>query len=88
MYERKKQLHHSRQGFTECMNILELVKAAKKRDLTDHGALLDYFESIRLLEEEDFKTAHGLNKEIRRIANEEMIRQHSTEMLEISKKSV
>lgn len=70
------------------MNIVNLVNAAKKRDLTDHGALLDYFESIRLLEEEDFKTAHELNKEIRRIANKEMIRQHSTEMLEISKKAV
>lgn len=70
------------------MEILELVKRAGERDLSDAGALSDYFESIRLLEETDFECAHSLSKEVRGISAREAKRQVSLKMLEINKKAL
>ena len=40
------------------MEIRGLVERAFQRDLSDPSALFDAFDSIRLLEPEDFKLAH------------------------------
>ena len=47
------------------MEIRELVKRAFKRDLSDPSALSDAFDTLRLLEPEDFTLAHERNKEVR-----------------------
>ena len=70
------------------MELKELVKRAGARDLTDPGALSDYFETLRLLEKEDFAIAHEKVKQIRKISAEEAKRQISEKMLEINKKTV
>lgn len=70
------------------MDILKLTEKAGKRDLTDCGALEDYFESIRLLEKEHFDRAHALVKEVRRISAREAKRQLSPRMLEINKRAL
>ena len=44
------------------MEIRELVERAFRRDLSDPSALNDAFDSLRLLEPEDFKLAHERNK--------------------------
>lgn len=44
------------------MEIRELVERAFQRDLSDPSALFDAFDSIRLLEPEDFKLAHEKTK--------------------------
>lgn len=46
------------------MEIHELVKLAARRDLTDYSALDDYFQSIRLLQDEDKEEALHRAKEI------------------------
>ena len=50
------------------MEIRELVKKAFQRDLSDPSALNDAFDSLRLLEPEDFTLAHERNKEVRRLS--------------------
>lgn len=70
------------------MELKELVQRAGARDLTDPGALFDYFETLRLLEKEDFALAHEKVKQIRKISAEEAKRQISQKMLEINKKTV
>jgi predicted phage terminase large subunit-like protein len=70
------------------LELKELVKRAGARDLTDPGALSDYFETLRLLEKEDFAIAHEKVKQIRKISAEEAKRQISEKMLEINKKTV
>lgn len=50
------------------MEIRELVKRAFKRDLSDPSALSDAFDTLRLLEPEDFTLAHERNKEVRRLS--------------------
>ena len=50
------------------MEIQELVKKAFQRDLSDPSALNDAFDSLRLLEPEDFTLAHERNKEVRRLS--------------------
>ena len=50
------------------MDIHTLVDKAFLRDLSDPSALSDAFDSIRLLEPEDFKLAHERNKEVRRLS--------------------
>jgi predicted phage terminase large subunit-like protein len=64
------------------------VQRAGARDLTDPGALFDYFETLRLLEKEDFALAHEKVKQIRKISAEEAKRHISEKMLEINKKTV
>lgn len=70
------------------MELKELVQRAGARDLTDPGALFDYFETLRLLEKEDFALAHEKVKQIRKISAEEAKRHISEKMLEINKKTV
>ena len=70
------------------MDINELVKHAASRDLTDVGALEDYFECLRLLAEIDFEEAHNRNKEVRKISAEEAKKQVSARMLDLNKRSL
>ena len=50
------------------MDIRELTRRAAARDLTDVGALEDYFEACRLLEQTDADDAHDRAQHIYRIA--------------------
>lgn len=50
------------------MEIKSLVEKAFQRNLSDPSALSDAFDSIRLLEPEDFALAHERNKEVRRLS--------------------
>ena len=50
------------------MDIHALVEKAFRRDLSDPSALNDAFDSLRLLEPEDFSLAHERNKEVRRLS--------------------
>lgn len=75
-------------GGAELADVHELVKKASRQNLTDAGALEDYFDCIRLLEESDFDEAHRFNKEIRKISAMEAKQQVSTRMLELNKRSL
>lgn len=70
------------------MEIRELVKRAFQRDLSDPSALSDAFDSIRLLEPEDFSLAHERNKEVRRLSAKFAAEQKSLRMFELNKRSL
>ena len=70
------------------MDVRALTKRAAARDLSDAGALEDYFECLRLLEQTEFADAHRRNKEVRNISAREAKRQLSARMLELNKKSL
>ena len=70
------------------MDIHALVEAAAHRDLTDAGALDDYFECVCLLEQTDFADAHERAKGIRKISAQEAKRQKSGRMLELNKRTL
>lgn len=70
------------------MTIKDLAKRAESRDLTDIGALSDYFEVLRLLEKEEFESAHKMVKTVRRIAAEEAKKQGSSRHLDLYYRSL
>lgn len=70
------------------MEIRELVKRAFKRDLSDPSALSDAFDTLRLLEAEDFSLAHERNKEVRRLSAKFAAEQKSLRMFELNKLSL
>ena len=70
------------------MEIRELVVRAFQRDLSDPSALSDAFDSIRLLEPEDFALAHERNKEVRRLSAKFAAEQKSLRMFELNKRSL
>lgn len=70
------------------MEIRELVERAFQRDLSDPSAISDAFDSIRLLEPEDFKLAHERNKEVRRLSAKFAAEQKSLRMFELNKRSL
>lgn len=70
------------------MDIHELTAKASRRDLSDAGALRDYFEALRHLEQTDFTAAHDQNKEIRRLSARYAKEQLSADMLELNKRSL
>lgn len=70
------------------MDIRTLVDKAFQRDLSDPSALNDAFDSVRLLEPEDFKLAHGRNKGIRRLSAQYAKEQNSLKMFELNKRSL
>lgn len=70
------------------MTVKELAKRAESRDLTDIGALSDYFEVLRLLEKEEFESAHKMVKTVRRIAAEEAKKQESSRHLDLYYRSL
>lgn len=70
------------------MEIRELVERAFRRDLSDPSALSDAFDSLRLLEPENFKLAHERNKEIRRLSAKYAKEQNRFKMFDLNKRSL
>lgn len=70
------------------MDIRALTERASHRDLSEAGALRDYFECLRLLADVDFEDAHRRNKEIRRLSARYAKEQVSADMLELNKRSL
>lgn len=70
------------------MDIHTLVEKAFKRDLSDPSDLNDAFDSLRLLEPEDFTLAHEKNKEVRRLSAKYAKEQNSIKMFELNKRSL
>ena len=70
------------------MDIHTLVDKAFKRDLSDASALNDAFDSLRLLEPNDFDLAHEKNKEVRRLSAKYAKEQTSMKMFELNKRSL
>lgn len=70
------------------MDIHTLVDKAFQRDLSDPSALNDAFDSLRLLEPEDFTLAHEKNKEIRRLSAKYAAERTDMKMFELNKRSL
>lgn len=70
------------------MDIHTLVDKAFKRDLSDPSALNDAFDTLRLLEPEDFTLAHEKNKEVRRLSAKYAAERTDTKMFELNKRSL
>ena len=70
------------------MDIHELVDKAFKRDLSDPSALNDAFDTLRLLEPEDFALAHEKNKEVRRLSAKYAAERTDAKMFELNKRSL
>lgn len=66
----------------------ELIVKASERDLSDYGALKDYFDCCQLLEPEDFDAAHAHNKKVREFAKQYAKEQNSLNMLDLYKKTL
>lgn len=69
-------------------NWRELIVKASERDLSDYGALKDYFDCCQLLEPEDFDAAHAHNKKVREFAKQYAKEQNSLNMLDLYKKTL
>lgn len=72
----------------EHLEIHELARKAQARDLSDASALNDLFDVCRLMEETDFKGAHELNKEVRRLSARYAKEQVSERMFELNKRAL
>lgn len=70
------------------MDIHTLVDKAFKRDLSDPSALSDAFDTLRLLEPEDFALAHEKNKEVRRLSAKYAAERTDMKMFELNKRSL
>jgi predicted phage terminase large subunit-like protein len=70
------------------MDIHILVDKAFKRDLSDASALNDAFDTLRLLEPEDFTLAHEKNKEVRRLSAKYAAERTDMKMFELNKRSL
>ena len=66
----------------------KLIVKASERDLSDYGALKDYFDCCQLLEPEDFDAAHAHNKKVREFAKQYAKEQNSLNMLDLYKKTL
>lgn len=70
------------------MEIHALAEKAFQRDLSDPSALNDAFDSLRLLETEDFTLAHEKNKEVRRLSAKYAAERTDMKMFELNKRSL
>lgn len=70
------------------MDIHTLVDKAFKRDLSDASALNDAFDSLRLLEPEDFSLSHEKNKEVRRLSAKYAAERTDVKMFELNKRAL
>ena len=70
------------------MEIHKLVDKAFKRDLSDPSAMNDAFDTLRLLEPENFTLAHEKNKEIRRLSAKYAAERTDAKMFELNKRSL
>ena len=70
------------------MEIHKLVDKAFKRDLSDPSALNDAFDTLRLLEPENFSLAHEKNKEVRRLSAKYAAERTDMKMFELNKRAL
>lgn len=70
------------------MDIHTLVDKAFQRDLSDPSALNDAFDTLRLLESEDFSLAHEKNKEVRRLSAKYAAERTDMKMFELNKRAL
>lgn len=70
------------------MEIHKLVDKAFNRDLSDPSALNDAFDTLRLLEPENFSLAHEKNKEVRRLSAKYAAERTDAKMFELNKRSL
>ena len=70
------------------MDIHTLVEKAFQRDLSDPSALNDAFDTLRLLEPEDFTLAHEKNKEVRRLSAKYASERTDVKMFELNKRAL
>lgn len=70
------------------MGLKELAKKASQRDLSDVSALSDFFDTVRLLSNEDIALAREYNKTIRALSAKYAREQKSTKMLDLNKRAL
>ena len=70
------------------MEIHKLVDKAFKRDLSDPSSLNDAFDTLRLLEPENFSLAHEKNKEVRRLSAKYAAERTDMKMFELNKRAL
>lgn len=70
------------------LEIKKIVDSIRKHNMEDPGVLSDFFETLRLLEKEDFEEAHKLNKEVRAISAKGVRETGDSRMLELYRKSL
>lgn len=70
------------------MEIHKLVDKAFKRDLSDPSVLNDAFDTLRLLEPENFSLAHEKNKEVRRLSAKYAAERTDMKMFELNKRAL
>lgn len=70
------------------MEIHKLVEKAFKRDLSDPSVLNDAFDTLRLLEPENFSLAHEKNKEVRRLSAKYAAERTDVKMFELNKRAL
>ena len=64
------------------MSAIDLVKPAFARDLSDEQALWDAFEVCKLVEHEDAKLAHELNRKVNALAGKYASQKNTSGMLQ------
>lgn len=70
------------------MDVKRLADKLHEKDLSDPSVLGDLFETIRLIEAEDFADAHARNKEIRALSARYVKQRGDAKMLELNKRSL
>lgn len=70
------------------MDVKRLADKLHEKDLSDPSVLGDLFETIRLIEQEDFADAHARNKEIRALSARYVKQRGDAKMLELNKRSL
>ena len=70
------------------MDIKRLADKLHEKDLSDPSVLGDLFETIRLIEAEDFADAHARNKEIRALSARYVKQRGDAKMLDLNKRSL
>ena len=70
------------------MDVKRLADKLHEKDLSDPSVLGDLFETIRLIEAEDFADAHARNKEIRALSARYVKQRGDAKMLDLNKRSL
>ena len=70
------------------VDVKRLADKLHEKDLSDPSVLGDLFETIRLIEQEDFADAHARNKEIRALSARYVKQRGDAKMLDLNKRSL
>lgn len=70
------------------MDNISFLDFLKTKNMSDSSVLSDYFNTLRLLEEEDFNEAHLRNKEVRALSAKGVRERGDAKMLELNKLSL